>query len=207
MSLWALCRWSNIVFGATGAPKEKQQQLTWLSSHERMDHNVHAVRTNCRTTKTIDTYFLNECLSFDCFWSFEKTLNLNAVDGRNLAPVDNSSLSHYLQSFKNIPGGCLGFLNHQQYQHACSKWNSLLRSVTSAFFSQWLVGDLSEVPSKRDRNFSKMELACLGPGAAPNHQKIVERCVFFFKWGIVRRQLYEVQVLEGFLDILWVSEE
>ena len=25
------------------------------------------------------------------------------------------SLSHYLQGLENIPGGCLGFLNHQQY--------------------------------------------------------------------------------------------
>ena len=71
MSLWALCRLSNLVFGATGATKEKQQQLTWLSSHERMDHNVQAVRTNFRTTKT-DTYFLNECSSFDFFEALKK---------------------------------------------------------------------------------------------------------------------------------------
>ena len=25
------------------------------------------------------------------------------------------SISHYLQGFSTIPGGCLGFLNHQQY--------------------------------------------------------------------------------------------
>ena len=37
------------------------------------------------------------------------------VDGRNLAPVEVGSLSHYLQGFSTIPGGCLGFLNHQQY--------------------------------------------------------------------------------------------
>ena len=30
-------------------------------------------------------------------------------------PVDVGSLSHYLQGFSTIPGGCLGLLNHQQY--------------------------------------------------------------------------------------------
>ena len=31
------------------------------------------------------------------------------------SPVGIISLSHYLQGLENIPGGCLGFLNHQQY--------------------------------------------------------------------------------------------
>ncbi len=30
-------------------------------------------------------------------------------------PVEVGSLSHYLQGFFYIPGGCLGFLNHQRY--------------------------------------------------------------------------------------------
>ena len=37
-----------------------------------------------------------------------------AVDGWNPAPVEVGSLSHYLQGSLYIPGGCLGFLNHQQ---------------------------------------------------------------------------------------------
>ena len=35
------------------------------------------------------------------------------VDG---SEIRLASLSHYLQGFSTIPGGCLGFLNHQQYQ-------------------------------------------------------------------------------------------
>ena len=31
------------------------------------------------------------------------------------------SLSHYLQGFSTIPGGCLGFLNHQQYPQKYQK--------------------------------------------------------------------------------------
>ena len=31
------------------------------------------------------------------------------------SPVEAGRLSHYLQCFLYIPGGCLGFLNHQQY--------------------------------------------------------------------------------------------
>ena len=37
------------------------------------------------------------------------------VDGRNPAPVEVGSLSHYLQGFIHPFGGCLGFLNHQPY--------------------------------------------------------------------------------------------
>jgi len=33
------------------------------------------------------------------------------------SPVAMVNLSHHLQGFRNIPGGCLGFLNHQQYQY------------------------------------------------------------------------------------------
>ena len=33
----------------------------------------------------------------------------DTVDGRNPAPVEVGSLSHYLQGFSTIPGGCLGF--------------------------------------------------------------------------------------------------
>ena len=40
----------------------------------------------------------------------------HTVDGKNI-PL-TGSLSHYLQGFKHIPGGCLGCLNHQQYIHS-----------------------------------------------------------------------------------------
>ena len=36
--------------------------------------------------------------------------NFCSVDGRNPAPDEVGSLSHYLQGFSTIPGGCLGFL-------------------------------------------------------------------------------------------------
>ena len=32
------------------------------------------------------------------------------MDGRNPAAAEVGSLSHYLQGFSAIPGGCLGFL-------------------------------------------------------------------------------------------------
>ena len=43
--------------------------------------------------------------------------SVNGSEIRHL-PVDvvYGSLSHYLQGFINIPSGCLGFLNHQQYE-------------------------------------------------------------------------------------------
>ncbi len=37
------------------------------------------------------------------------------------------SFSHDLQGFKNIPGGCLGFLNHQQYEYHLYPFISLKR--------------------------------------------------------------------------------
>ena len=39
------------------------------------------------------------------------------VDGSEIMrlPVEVGSFSHYLQDFVYIAGGCLGFLNHQQY--------------------------------------------------------------------------------------------
>ena len=40
-----------------------------------------------------------------CWW-FRNPVN---------SPVEVGSLPHYLQGFSTIPGGCLGFLNHQQY--------------------------------------------------------------------------------------------
>ena len=33
------------------------------------------------------------------------------------SPVEVGSLSHYLRQILYIPGGCFGFLNHQQYDH------------------------------------------------------------------------------------------
>ena len=55
--------------------------------------------------------------SFRSYWR-QHTFLWTTVDGRNpanqLIPV--SSLSHYLRGVY-IPGGCLGFLNHQQYDH------------------------------------------------------------------------------------------
>ena len=35
---------------------------------------------------------------------------------KSCQPVEVGRLSHYLQGFSTIPGGCLGFLNQQQYQ-------------------------------------------------------------------------------------------
>ena len=49
-------------------------------------------------------------------WTRPWTNDECTVDGSEIrrSPVEVGTLSHYLQGFKNIPGGCLGFLNHQQ---------------------------------------------------------------------------------------------
>ena len=41
----------------------------------------------------------------------------DTVDGSEIRrlPVEVGSLSHYLPGFSTVPGGSLGFLNHQQY--------------------------------------------------------------------------------------------
>ena len=46
--------------------------------------------------------------------------------GRNPAPVEVGSLSHYLQGFSTIPSGCLGYLNHQQ----CGCWMEIFSEST-----------------------------------------------------------------------------
>ena len=49
------------------------------------------------------------------FW--DTILLFATVDGSEIMrlPVEVGSFSHYLQDFVYIAGGCLGFLNHQQY--------------------------------------------------------------------------------------------
>ena len=42
-------------------------------------------------------------------------MEIHTVDGRNPAYQLIGSLSDYLQGFSTIPGGCLGFLNHPQF--------------------------------------------------------------------------------------------
>ena len=39
----------------------------------------------------------------------------DAIDGRNLAPVDMLSISNYFSRVSYMSGGCLGFLNHQPF--------------------------------------------------------------------------------------------
>ena len=50
-----------------------------------------------------------------CFFLYRCLKLGSTVDGRNPTPIEVGSLSRYLQGFSTIPGGCLGFLNHQQY--------------------------------------------------------------------------------------------
>ena len=46
-----------------------------------------------------------------------------------VSPIEVGSLSHWLQGFSTVPGGCPGFLNHQQYHK-------------QLFFSFWWVSEL-----------------------------------------------------------------
>ena len=61
-------------------------------------------------------------------WSSQKVVNSkgilpNTVDGRNPANQLRSSLSHYLQGFSTIPGGCLGFLPSTVVRESSSQGN------------------------------------------------------------------------------------
>ena len=174
------------------------------------------------------------------FWSFEKTLNLNAVDGRNLAPVDTVVYPIIYRVSKTSQVVVWDFWTINSINMLVANgtlcWGPLPQHLNFPMTS-WS----SPKTSKRIDFFSKRELACLGAWNPPNHHTIVERCflgggnsffflfsplfgedsqfdehifqmgwnhqlVFFFKWGLYG-QLYEVEVLECFLDILWVSEE
>ena len=70
-----------------------------------------------------------------CCWWFRNPVN---------SPVEVGSLSHYLQGFSTIPGSCLGFLNHQQYQvvHTPGLYfgGSGLRSVNFSQDASWHLG-------------------------------------------------------------------
>ena len=46
-----------------------------------------------------------------------RPIRLMATRNPARTPVEVGTLSHYLQGFCHIPGGCLGFLNHQEYGH------------------------------------------------------------------------------------------
>ena len=50
-------------------------------------------------------------------WFQRGQFEVFTVDGSEIrrSPVEVGSLSRFLQGFKNIPGGCWGFLIHQQY--------------------------------------------------------------------------------------------
>ena len=50
-------------------------------------------------------------------WEIQKEPWIILFDGSEIrdSPGEVVSLSHYLQGFSTIPGGCLGFLNHQQW--------------------------------------------------------------------------------------------
>ena len=47
-------------------------------------------------------------------WDMLVSWRVHTVDGRNPAPVEVGSLSHYLQGFNNIPGGWEWDFFHQQ---------------------------------------------------------------------------------------------
>ena len=65
------------------------------------------------------------------------------------SPVEVGSFSHYLQGFRKIPGGCLGFLNHQQYCTFFSfnwqaSWERGTTSNSNLLFLAWILwGTLS----------------------------------------------------------------
>ena len=47
---------------------------------------------------------------------FERVdLGVDTVDGRNHPPVEGTVLCPIIYWVLYIPGGCLGYLNHQQY--------------------------------------------------------------------------------------------
>ena len=66
-------------------------------------------------------------------------------------------LSHYFQGFSTIPGGCLGFLNHQQY---CMVFSHIFHSIPSEASP---VGN-SMHPCLRQFESSASELEARGTG-------------------------------------------
>ncbi len=81
-----------------------------------------------------------------------KTKLYGTVDGWNPAPVEVGSLSHYLQGFSTIPGGCLGFQpstvwNLQTKRYVVVHNNKskigisriLIQHQTCTFSSVWMV--------------------------------------------------------------------
>ena len=73
----------------------------------------------CRNKQLANKQFtipkINGVIQLPFSQTYYQVLVPNTVDGRNPAPVEVGSFSHYLKGFSTIPGGCLGFLNHQQY--------------------------------------------------------------------------------------------
>ena len=61
----------------------------------------------------------------------------DTVDGSEIWLTSwHGTLSHYLQGFSNIPGGCWGFLNHQQYyrkSYSITAWNPKQQFVNGCF--------------------------------------------------------------------------
>ena len=63
----------------------------------------------------------------------------HTVDGSEIrkSPVEYGSSFPFLQFFKHIPGGCLGFLNHRQYNFVFVDFCSCL-----LYFWQFVSGEL-----------------------------------------------------------------
>ena len=61
----------------------------------------------------------------------------DTVDGSEIWLTSwHGTLSHYLQGFTTIPGGCWGFLNHQQYyrkSYSITAWNPKQQFVNGCF--------------------------------------------------------------------------
>jgi len=102
-------------WGYTPYKLRRSYHKTWSKHVALTGANIDRMKVDSETTLFEEAMELG---SHQCQRRFGHT-----VDGSEIRrlPVEVGSFSHYLQGFSTIPGGCLRFLNHQQY-HVYTKY-------------------------------------------------------------------------------------
>ena len=128
VNLWVIIRWWSIF-----ASRHPLEDRWW----EKQQTNWYIYSTPPKSNIDTKKWWFGKCISFQTwlFWvsmlDFMGVYNSciyaqhiiisyildHTVDGSEIrrAPVAMVNIPLYTTGFKNIPGGCLGFLNHQKY--------------------------------------------------------------------------------------------
>ena len=107
-------------WGYTPYKLRRSYQKTW-SKHVGLGQTLIEWKWMMPSGGLCETRLFEEAMelgSHQCQRRFGHTVDGSEI--RRLA-VEVGSFSHYLQGFSTIPGGCLRFLNHQQY-HVYTKY-------------------------------------------------------------------------------------